>query len=136
MAMLSQPSFGPRTALGYVTGGTLLCVWTLVWYFTRDHELSRTQWFWVAGFFLTGTTFVFLGLMLGPLGRAARKAELPPQEAVQAEATIQQQAAAHPPAVAAAPVTGAPAANPAAPVAAPAPSAPAAPVPAQTSPAR
>lgn len=116
MPMLTRPAFGPATALAYVTGGTLLCVWTLVWYFTRDYELSRTQWFWLSGFFLTGTTFVFLGLLLGPLGRAARQAELPPQEATRSEATIQQTAAANPPAVAAnmapgAPGAAAPAAN-------------------------
>lgn len=99
MPVLSHPAFGPRTALGYVTGGALLCVWTAVWYFTREAELTRSQWFWVAGFFLTGTTFVFLGVILGPLGRAARQAELPPAEALRAEATIQQTAAANPPAV-------------------------------------
>ncbi|MBN9121722.1 MAG: hypothetical protein J0I06_21715, partial [Planctomycetes bacterium] len=76
MPVLSHPAFGPRTALAYVTGGTLLCVWTLVWYFTRDYELTRSQWFWVAGLFLSGVTFVFLGLILGPLGRAARQAEV------------------------------------------------------------
>jgi hypothetical protein len=101
MPILTRPAFGPAVALAYVTGGTLLCVWTLVWYFTRNHELSRAQWFWVSGFFLTGSTFVILGLVLGPLGRAARQAELPPQEVTRPEATIQQTAAAHPPAVAA-----------------------------------
>jgi hypothetical protein len=99
MPVLSQPAFGPRTALAYVTGGTLLCVWTVVWYCTRDYALSRSQWFWVAGLFLTGTTFIFLGMVLGPLGRAARQAELPPHGALAAEAAIQQTAAAHPPAV-------------------------------------
>ena len=105
MPMLSTPAFGPRTALSYVTGGTLLCVWTLVWYFTRDTELTRTQWFWLTGLFLSGVTFVLLGLLLGPLGRSARQAELPPTEAIHAEAAIQQTAAAHPAAVVAAPGT-------------------------------
>jgi hypothetical protein len=120
MPILTQPAFGPRTALSYVTGGSLVVVWTLVWYFTRDHGLSRSEWFWVAGFFLTGMTFVILGFLLGPLGRAARQAELPPPEALAAEARIQNTAAANPPAVIAAP-SGAPAtpAAPAAPVAAP-----------------
>src|SRR5262249_55512789 len=103
MPMLSQPAFGPRVALAYVTGGLLLCLWVLVWYFTRDYELNRSQWFWLAGLFLTGATFVFLGLVLGPLGRAARKAELPPADAVNAEAAIQQTAAANPPAIIAPP---------------------------------
>ncbi|WP_439631292.1 hypothetical protein [Gemmata sp.] len=101
MPILTQPSFGPRTALMYVTGGTLLDVWTLVWYFTRDHELTRSEQFWVVGLCLTGLTFVVLGLLLGPLGRSARQAEMPPAEAMPAEAAIQQTAAANPPAVAA-----------------------------------
>ena len=137
MPMLSHPAFGPRTALAYVTGGTLLCVWTTVWYLTREYELTRSQWFWVAGLFLSGVTFIFLGMLLGPLGRAARQAELPPAEAVRAEAAIQQTAAANPPAVIAPPgVPGVPVAQPGVPVA-PAPTAPGQPVPpVQVSPAR
>ncbi|VTR95986.1 unnamed protein product [Gemmata massiliana] len=133
MPMLSHPAFGPRTALGYVTGGSLLCVWTLVWYFTREYELNRSQWFWVAGLFLTGVTFIFLGLILGPLGRAARQSELPPQAALNAEAIIQQTAAAHPPAVVA-PANAVPA-TPVAPVVTAAPNTPAAQAPPQIVPA-
>jgi len=99
MPVLSHPSFGPRTALGYVTVGALMCVWTGVWYWTRESDLARSTWFWVAGFFLTGLTLVILGVILGPLGRAARRAELPPAEALRAEALIQQTAAANPPAI-------------------------------------
>jgi hypothetical protein len=115
-----------------------MCVWTLVWYFTREYELARSQWFWVAGIFLSGTTFIFLGLILGPLGRVARQAELPPADALRAEALIQAQAAAHPPAIVlpAAPVApGQPGAVPT-PTANPAmPAAPAVP-PTQVAPAR
>jgi hypothetical protein len=108
MPILTQPAFGPKTALTYVTVGALIDVWTLVWYFTRDYELTRTQQFWVVGLFLTGLTFIILGLLLGPLGRSARRAELPPPEETRAEAAIQNTAAANPPAVAA--TTAAPAA--------------------------
>jgi hypothetical protein len=118
MPILTQPAFGPRTALAYVTGGAVLDVWTVVWYLTRDHNLTRTEWFWVAGFFFTGLTFVILGLALGPLGRAARQAEMPPAEALGAEAHIQRTAAANPPAVATPAAPAMPAA-PAAPVVAP-----------------
>jgi hypothetical protein len=120
MPILTQPAFGPKVALAYVTFGMLLDVWTLVWYFTRDYELSRSQQFWVVGLVLTGLTFILLGLLLGPLGRHARRAELPPPEETRAEAAIQRTAAANPPAV-----TNA-AGSPAMPAAAPAPVAPAA----------
>ena len=116
MPILSHPSFGPRTALAYVTGGALLDVWTLVWYFTREVELSPSGRFWVIGLGLTGLTLVTLGLLLGRLGRAARQSELPPLEAMRAEAMIQQTAAAHPAVVAGpaqAPVVAAPVPPPA-----------------------
>ena len=100
MPILSHPSFGPRTALAYVTGGAIIDVWTLVWYFTREAELSPSGQFWVIGLGLTGLTLVTLGLLLGRLGRAARQSELPPVEAMRAEAMIQQTAAAHPAAIA------------------------------------
>ena len=65
MPILTQPAFGPKVALAYVTAGTLIDVWTLVWYFTRDYDLSRSQQFWVLGLVLTGLTFIVLGLLLG-----------------------------------------------------------------------
>jgi hypothetical protein len=88
MALLSKPAFGPRVALVYVTVGALIDVWTAVCYFTcvRNHEASERTWFWVTGLFLTGITLAILGLVLGLLGRAARKAELPPAEVTRAEA--------------------------------------------------
>ena len=102
MAMLSQPAFGPRTALAYITGGLMLDVWTAVYYFAYVRPAgppTNSTWFWVIGLFLTGLVFIGLGAFLGPIGRAARQAELPPAEAIQAEAAIQQTAAANPPAV-------------------------------------
>jgi hypothetical protein len=99
MPMLTQPSFGPRTALTYVTIGSLLDVWTGVWYFAfHDHAfpLSHTAKFWMFGLFLTGLTLVVIGVLLGPLGRSARKVEMPPVGVAEAEARIQQTAAANP----------------------------------------
>jgi RsiW-degrading membrane proteinase PrsW (M82 family) len=84
MTILTRPSFGPRTALIYVTVGMLINVWTLVWYFTHENYRSATTHFWVIGLVLTGLTLVILGLLLGRLGQAARAAELPPAEAVRA----------------------------------------------------
>ena len=102
MPILSQPAFGPKLAIGFITGVALVNVWALVWRYTiaPDH-LSQTQQFWFLGFLLTGLTFVVIGAFLGSIGRAARKAELPPVEATAAEAHIQANAAANPhPAVA------------------------------------
>lgn len=95
MPILTRPEFGPRIALTYVTCGALLDVWTLVWYFTYEGQLTSTAHFWIIGLFLTGLTFVILGLFLGRLGRAARQDELPPVEAIKAETEIQKIAAAN-----------------------------------------
>jgi len=102
MSMLSKPAFGPRLAVGYVTVGALVDVWTAVWYYAFAQPtqagggLSNNAWFWVTGFFLTGLTLIVLGLLIGPLGQHARKSELPPEEARQPEAQIQATAAATP----------------------------------------
>lgn len=100
MPLLSKPAFGPRTAIIYITVGALIDVWTGVWYMTyaRDNSgnITRNTWFWLAGLFLTGLTLIVIGFFLGRIGRAARKAELPPKEAQSDEAAIQQTAAAVP----------------------------------------
>lgn len=98
--MLSEPAFGPKLSIGLIIAGALLDVWTLVWRFTLAGDpLTPSARFWYLGFLFTGLTFLFVGFFLGRIGRAARKAELPPPETVAAEATIQQTAAAHPPAI-------------------------------------
>jgi hypothetical protein len=98
MPILSKPSFGPRTAIIYITAGALIDVWTIVWYlaFARGSTMTSNTQFWLWGFFLTGLTLVVVGMLLGHIGRAARRAELPPPETTLAEAQIQATAAAHP----------------------------------------
>ncbi|QEL15287.1 hypothetical protein [Limnoglobus roseus] len=100
MAMLTQPAFGPKLSIGLILAGTLMDVWTLVWRFTLGgDELTPTSRFFFYGTLLTGITLLLVGLFLGHIGRAARKAEMPPAEITTAEAAINQTAAAHPPAV-------------------------------------
>jgi len=110
MPLLSKPAFGPRTAIIYITIGSLIDVWTAVWYFTyarNDHgNISRDTWFWLAGLFLTGVTLIVIGILLGEIGRSARKAEMVPSEAQGEEAAIQETAAANPPAAVAGGMTG------------------------------
>lgn len=91
MPILTQPAFGPKLSIGFITGGAILDVWCLVWRFTIPAAgLTPMQNFWFYGFLLTGTTFIAIGLLLGNIGRAARKAELPPtEETVRAEEHVQ-----------------------------------------------
>jgi hypothetical protein len=124
MPILSQPAFGPKLAISFITGGALIDVWTVVWRYTVAPEvLAPAQRFWFMGLLLTGLTFVVIGAFLGSIGRAARKAELPPVEATRAEESIQHAAAATPhpvaPGVALNPAVAAPLAGNPAPTAAP-----------------
>jgi hypothetical protein len=97
MPLLSKPAFGPRTAIIYITIGSLIDVWTAVYYFSFARgDMSRNTWFWLIGLFLTGLTLIVIGVLLGEIGRSARKAELPPPEVQNQEAAIQQTAAAVP----------------------------------------
>lgn len=112
MSLLSTPAFGPKTSLAYITAGTLLDVWVAVWYFAfgrgGEGPMSNTGWFWVVGLFLTGATLILIGALLGPIGRFARHAELPPVEATHAEAVVQTEAAQRPVVVAGAAAAPAP----------------------------
>lgn len=98
MPILSQPAFGPKLAITFITGGVLMDVWTLVWRYTiAPSDLTPNQRFWYLGLLLTGLTFFVIGAFLGSIGRAARKAEMPPAgEGTQAEEKIQAHAAANP----------------------------------------
>lgn len=97
MPLLTQPAFGPKLSIGLILFGTLMDVWTLVWRYTlAPDELSDNQRFWYLGFLLTGGTFLVVGLTIGQIGRAARRAELPPPEATRKEAQIQATGAANP----------------------------------------
>ncbi|QEL14054.1 hypothetical protein [Limnoglobus roseus] len=100
MALLSQPAFGPKLSIGLILLGTLMDVWALVWRFTLGgDELTPMSRFFFTGILLTGVTLLLVGVFLGQIGRAARKAELPPADVTGAEVAINQTAAAHPPAV-------------------------------------
>lgn len=123
MSVLSHPAFGPRASLIYITLGVLMDVWTAVWYFAfvrgqsgveGTQPISNMVWFWLVGLFLTGLTLVIIGLLLGQIGQAARRAEMPPSDVINAEARIQQTAAANPqPAIVTPGAAVAPAAQPA-----------------------
>src|SRR4051812_1551108 len=81
MPILSQPAFGPKLSIAFITGGALIDVWDLVWFYTlAHHPLEPTQQFMFWGLLLTGVTFLIIGAFLGSIGRAARAAELPPTD--------------------------------------------------------
>src|SRR6266446_3503274 len=102
MALLSKPSSAARTALIYITLGALIEVWTGIWlWWMSQHPPSReSTYYWAYGFLLSGATLLVIGLALGRIGRAARHAELPPDEVTDAAKNAEQMAAARAPVVA------------------------------------
>jgi len=78
--------------------GTLIDIWTIVAlvFYPPESDWSK---FLVVGFLVTGFALLAIGLFLGPIGRAARHAELPPAEVTAAVSHAEQTAAAHPPVV-------------------------------------
>ncbi len=129
MPLLSHPAFGPRASLVYITIGAILDIIVVCWFIfmvdkSRPFEENRVTYFFLTTLFLIGLTLLVIGLMLGRIGQAARRSELPPTEAVAAEAAVQQNAAVVPvpvPTAAVPPVAAAPVAPvaPAAPQASP-----------------
>src|SRR5262249_9653606 len=65
------------------------------WYMSNHQPTNSATWYWCYGFLLTGLVLFIIGLAIGPIGRAARHAELPPPEATPDEANIQKTAATH-----------------------------------------
>ena len=100
MAILSKPSFAPGAAIIYITVGALMDAWTAVYYFAfvGDHDIASSQlsFFWLTGFFLTGLILIIIGFALGPIGRSARQAEMPPAEVTPQVATAEMNAAKAP----------------------------------------
>jgi hypothetical protein len=96
---MSQPSTAARTSLAYITLGSLLLVWTAVWYWylrANPEGVRASTWYICYGLLASGAVLLFIGLAVGQIGRSARHAELPPPEVAHLEAKIDQATAAKP----------------------------------------
>ncbi len=91
----TQTSGGARLAVVYLTVGSIIDVWSALWFFwMRTHgEGSDSSYFWCYGFFFTGLVLIIIGLALGRIGRSARQAEAPVDNTASAAATPQMPAA-------------------------------------------
>jgi len=111
MSMLTKPSGAFPTSLIYITVGTLVAVWMGVsmYFYYPESDFGR---FLLIGTLASAIAILIIGLLLGQIGRAARHAELPPEEVTQVVATTDETAASNPPAIApAAPQAHHPSAN-------------------------
>jgi hypothetical protein len=81
-AILSKPSSAAPASIVYITLGSLLTVWSVIWYvYLRNNPPSHQVIHYLCyGFLGTGLVLLGIGFALGPLARMARHAELPPSE--------------------------------------------------------
>lgn len=79
MAILTKSSAAPGTALFYITVGSLMTIWSAVWYFAFAPE-SRVAIGLCAGLFFSGIAFLVIGFGIGRIARAAKRAELTPED--------------------------------------------------------
>jgi hypothetical protein len=102
MPILSKPSSPAHMSLIYITVGALTEVWSGIWYFYMKAypPADVASWYWCYGFLLTGLALLIIGLAIGQISRAARHAELPPQEVTGAVARSEKEAAGRAPIVA------------------------------------
>jgi hypothetical protein len=77
---LSNQAPAARTSLLYITGGSVMIVWTVVWlfYLLANPPESGKVFFAVFGFMATGGVLLLIGIRLGAIGRSAKQAESPP----------------------------------------------------------
>jgi hypothetical protein len=90
MWLFNQPSTAARTALVYITVGALTVIWTGVWalYLYNNPPHTPTVHYICAGFLVTGLALMGIGFGVGHIGRAARNADLPPQEIAEMTPTV------------------------------------------------
>ena len=79
MWLLKQASPAARTALAYVTVGTLIVIWSGVGFvYLYNYPPDNTAVYYSStGSLVTGLALVFIGLALGRIGRSARHADIP-----------------------------------------------------------
>jgi hypothetical protein len=83
---LPTASSAARTALVYITLGALIVIWTGVWFVYlvnhQENQIGQGIYYLIAGLMITGVVLMAIGLGLGRIGSAARKAEVPIQTVV------------------------------------------------------
>src|SRR5947208_208859 len=87
MQFLRPTSSPAKTALTYITIGSLTIVWTVVyWLYRVNHATddNPVPSYWLGGFLARGLTLLVMGLATGQIGRAARPAEATPPAVVTA----------------------------------------------------
>ena len=74
---LRLPSGSARMAVGYITTGILMIVWTGVWmHYLYNHESeSQGYWYVSSGLMLSGFALLIIGILMGRIGQEAKNAD-------------------------------------------------------------
>lgn len=79
MPLASSTSSAARTSLIYITIGSLIVIWTGVWYFYLNNNppYHPSLHYFLVGLGVTGLTLIVIGLAVGRIGSSAKQADLP-----------------------------------------------------------
>lgn len=71
------PSGSARMAVGYITTGVMMMIWTGVWMYYLYHNSEANQGFWYisSGLMLSGFALLGIGLLMGRIGQEAKNAD-------------------------------------------------------------
>jgi len=74
------PSGSARMAVGYITTGVLMIVWTGVWlHFLYNHEhpegSQQGYYYLCSGLMLSGIAILVIGVLMGRIGQEAKQAD-------------------------------------------------------------
>jgi hypothetical protein len=85
MPLVTKTSPAAQMAVGYITVGALVLVWSGVWmtWLFWQSVSSSVSYFLCTGTMLSGLALLVIGLCLGYIGRAAKHAEQPAELASQ-----------------------------------------------------
>lgn len=71
------PSGSATMAIGYITTGVLMVVWTIVWliYLLSNDSESRGPYYICSGLMVSGLALMTIGILMGRIGREAKGAD-------------------------------------------------------------
>jgi hypothetical protein len=77
---LHQPSQGAKYSLYYITVGSLVVIWSAIWfYYLRQSEVPAgdSRYYVCTGLFLSGIAVLVIGTLVGRIGQEGKSADVP-----------------------------------------------------------